>query len=222
MSSLWHAGEVQQDTERQVRALRRRGAHVDEPRRVVDLLGGFLVLERIQHAGVFVDLARDDIEIEPLRGLRLLEHEVREAFRRRVAQPFFDREAIAARLGNLFAVFVQEKLVRESSRRVALEDAADFPRQVDAVDQVLARHFIIDVERCPAHGPVGLPLQLAMAAGDRRFDLRAVFVLVNDSARVDVGLDDRDLQDDTRRRADRQERGIGLAAFFARVGRIER
>jgi hypothetical protein len=44
---------------------------------------------------------------------------------------------------------------------------AIFDDWVTAVDQVLARHLVIDAERDPAHRPVDLPLQLGAAAEDR-------------------------------------------------------
>ena len=41
------------------------------------------------------------------------------------------------------------------------------PDEAHRIDQVLARHLVVDAERRPAHRPIRLPLQLAMAARDR-------------------------------------------------------
>ena len=139
---------------------------------------GALALVGFEELLVLVDVARDDVEIEPLGRLRLAIHEQRQAFRAGVAQPFLDGQPVAFRLGDFLAVLVEEQLVVKAFRRQAAERAADFARQLDRVDQILAGHFVVDAERDPAHGPIGLPLQLAAPAGDGRGDaLAAVGVL---------------------------------------------
>ena len=117
---------------------------------------------------IFVDVARNHVEIEPLCRLRLAIHEQRERLRRGVAQPFLDGQPVAPGLGNLLALLVEKKLVVEPFRRRAAERAADLARKLHRIDQVLARHLVVDAERNPAHGPIGLPLQLGAPAGDER------------------------------------------------------
>src|SRR6476646_3599116 len=115
---------------------------------------------------ILIDGARDHIEIEALRLPRALIHIKPEALGTRISEPLIDGEAIAAGLGAFLALPVAKELVIEAFRLLRAEDAADMARQAHRVDQVLPRHLIIDSERRPAHGPVGLPLQFAMAAGD--------------------------------------------------------
>ena len=141
---------------------------------------------------VVVDVARDHVEIQPLGRLRLAIHEQRQRFRRGIAQPFVDGQPVALRLRNLLALVVEEQFVIETFRRQAAERRADLARQFDGIDQVLAGHFIVDAERDPAHRPVRLPLQLAMAAGDRKRDaLFGLGIVIGDRAGLHVVLDDR-------------------------------
>ena len=157
----------QQHRERhRIVGLRRRAA-VDVPDRIAELLLGALPLIGVEKLQILVDVARDDVEVEPLRRLRLAIHEQRQALRAGVAQPFVDGQPVALRLGNLLAVLVEKQLVVEAFRRRAAERAADFARQLHRIDQILAGHFVVDAERDPAHRPIRLPLQLAAAAGDR-------------------------------------------------------
>jgi hypothetical protein len=76
---------------------------------------------------IVVDVARDHVEIQPLRRLRLAIHEQRQRFRRRIAQPFVDGEAVALRLRNLLALLVEEQFVVEAFRRRAAERAQILP-----------------------------------------------------------------------------------------------
>src|SRR5450631_1738305 len=98
---------------------------MDVPDRVGQSLFAILPLVAFEELLVFIDGARDDVEIEPLGRLRLAIHETRQAFRAGIAQPFIDGEPIALRLGNLLPVLVEEKLVVEAFRRRAAERAAD-------------------------------------------------------------------------------------------------
>ena len=161
-----HQRQQHRERDRHVRL--RRIAGMDVPDRIRQPLLVVLALIAVEELLVLVDVARDDVEVEPLRRLRLAIHEQRQAFGRRVAQPLVDGEAVALRLGNLLALLVEEELVVEAFRRRAAERAADLARELDRVDQVLAGHLVVDAEREPAHRPVGLPLQLAAAAGDQR------------------------------------------------------
>ncbi len=83
------------------------------------------------------------------------------------------------------------------------------------LNEILAVHLVVDVEREPAAGPVGLPLQLDVAAGDRRLDQRAVLVAIDDGAGRRIGLDHRHLQHAAGLGRDRQEDRVGLLALLA-------
>ena len=116
-------------------------------------------------------------------------------------------------------MLVEEQLVGEAHRRRAAEDAANPGREVHAIDQILAGHLVIHRERMPAHRPVGLPLQLAGAAGDRRLVQRAVgWVPPADRPAGDVAGHDRHLHDDAGAWVDRQKRRIGGAPVRAQGG----
>ena len=168
---------------------------------------------------VFVHRARDDVEIQPLGALRRVVHELRRGF------PAGRSAAIPRPTGRcpcdlliFCAVLVEEQLVGEALGRLAAEDAADAAGQADAVDQVLARHLVVDAERVPAHRPVGLPLQLAGAAVDRGLErLAGVGIAPDDGAGGGVAALHRHLHDDAGARVDRQDRGIGGAAVRARA-----
>ncbi len=185
------------------------------PDRILEPLRRRFRFELRAERQVIVDRARDDVEIEPLGRARLLIHEKRQALRRRIGQPFFDAEAVALGLGDLLALLVQEQLVIETLRRTAAEDAADLARQIDGRDQILARHLVIDTERMPAHAPIGLPLQLAAAAGHRRFHLAAILLLIDNGAGRRVIFGDRRLQHAPRLLTNRQERRIGRSPLLA-------
>ena len=83
------------------------------------------------------------------------------------------------------------------------------------IDQIFARHFVIDTERIPTHRPIGLPLNLATTAGDRCLHFRSVLALINDGSGIQIRFQYRDLEDFTGLLANRQERAIGLLPFFA-------
>ncbi|GCC46369.1 hypothetical protein chiPu_0030576, partial [Chiloscyllium punctatum] len=176
----------------------RRLAGMDVPDRILQLLSRFLAREAIEELLVVVDIARDDVEIEPLRRLGLAIHEQRQRFRRGIAQPLVDGQAIALRLRDLLALLVEEQFIVEAFRRRAAERRADLRRQLHRVDQVLAGHFIVDAERVPAHRPVRLPLQLAAAAGDRDGDaLLGVGIFIGDRAGLGVVRGHRHVEHET-------------------------
>src|SRR5262245_53812684 len=184
------------------------------PDRIGELLLAVLSRESVDELLVLIDMARDDVEVQPLGRLRLAIHEQRQRFRRGVAQPFVDGKPVALGLGDLLALLVEKELVVESFRRRAPERRADLARQLYGIDQVLARHFIIDAERDPAQRPVRLPLALHIAAGNRRLNLLAgVGIDIDDGALGNIALDHRHLQYDARPRRDRPERRTGYAAL---------
>ncbi len=121
-------------------------------------------------------------------------------------------EAVAARLGNLLALLVEKELVVESFRLLRPEDAADVAGETHGVDEVLPRHLVVDAERRPAHGPVRLPLQLAMTARDRNLrEPSGLGLLVEDRAGGRVAIDDRHLEHLAGDGRDRQEGAVGGA-----------
>ena len=165
---------------------------------------------------ILVGVTRDHIEIEPLGGFRLAIHEKREAFRAGVAEPLFDGEPVALRLGDFLALLVEKKLVVETFRRRAAERAADFAGKLHRVDQVLAGHLVVDAQRHPTHRPIRLPLQFAAPAGDERSHvLCRIGILVGDGSSFRIVRDHRHLQDGAGPRRDRQERRIGKRALRA-------
>ncbi len=146
------------------------------PDRIAQALLAILTRITVEKLLIVIDVARNHIEMQPLRGSRIAVHEQRERFRRGVTQPFVDGEAVAFRLGNLLALVVEKQFVDVMLRRNASENFADLvvDRRVGLV--VLAEHLEIDAERGPAHAEVGLPLQLHMAARHGQRDIATVFV----------------------------------------------
>ena len=111
----------QQQLERDRHVGRRRMPGMDVPDRIGQLLLGILPRKAVEELLVVVDVARDHVEVQPLGRLRLAIHEQRQQFRRAIAQPFVDGEAVALRLGDLLAVLVEEQFVIEPFRRRAAE-----------------------------------------------------------------------------------------------------
>src|SRR3954463_15442867 len=105
-------------------------AGVNVPDRVGELLPGVLPRKTVEELLVVVDVARDDVEMQPLCRLRLAVHEQRQRFRRRIAQPFVDGETVALRLGNLLALVVEEQFVIETLGWGAAKRRADLARQL--------------------------------------------------------------------------------------------
>ena len=183
------------------------------------------VLARIarEKLQIFVHRARNDVEVQALGLARLLVHEQSQRFRAGIGEPVVDRQAIALRLRNLLALFVEKQFVIETLRRDAAEGAHNIARQLHRIDEILAGHFIIHVERIPAHRPVRLPLQLHMSAGDRRFKpLAGVGIGPANRARLHVHRIERHLHDDPGVGMHRQEGRIGRGAFLAQRGQHDR
>ena len=188
-------------------AVVRQPAVADVPDGVGEALGGCLAAGGLDQRQVFVDVAGDDVEEQALGLARLLVEEELQALGRAVAQPLLDREPVAARLADLLALLVEEELVGEVLGRHGTQHAADLAAEADRIDQVLARHLVVDLEGGPAHRPVGPPLQLAGAAGHRHLGQRAVLVLEDDGAALGVQLLDLDLEDAAASWARRAGRG---------------
>ena len=137
-----------------------------------------------------------------------------EAFFAAIGQPFVNRQAVALRLGNLLALLIEEQLVDHPFGRTTAKHPGDLTAFARAISQVLARHFIIDPQRDPAHSPIDFPLQLGSAAKDAMLD-RLTVVFEPDQPGLGIDHFDRNLQHLMGRGADRQDWRIGPAAFFA-------
>ena len=203
------AGQVQQHAEADRRGVAWWCAFMDVPDGVLDLLRRILFGELRLVGQIVIDGLRDDIEVQALGPARLLEHEQRQALRTGIGQPFVDGQAVAGGLGDLPAFLVEEQLVIEALRRGAAQDAADASRQAHGIDQVLARHLVVHAQRAPAHGPIGLPLHLHLAAGDTGLHHSPVGALVDDGAAFRMHFPDRHHQHLAGVRVDGQEGAVG-------------
>src|SRR5471032_2122045 len=110
---------------------------MDMPDRIAQTLLAVLPLVAVEELLVLVDVARDDIEVEPLRRTRLAVHEQRQAFGTGVAQPLIDGQAVALRLRYFLTFLVEEQFVVEAFRRQGTQRAADFAAELYRIDQVL-------------------------------------------------------------------------------------
>src|SRR5690348_16364010 len=102
------AGKVEQQREADGKLGLGRLALMDVPNRVHEFRSRLFLWIGREMAYIFIDRARDHVEIETLRLARALIHVERQAFGRRVSQPLLNGEAIAARLRNLFALLVEK------------------------------------------------------------------------------------------------------------------
>ena len=90
-----------------------------------------------------------------------------------------------------------------------------FADSLTEFDQILTRHLVVDAERGPAHRPVRLPLQLAVATSDGNGDsLGRLGIVIRDRAVLRVVRDDRHVKHLPGARTDRQERRIGRGALL--------
>src|SRR4051794_11880963 len=105
-------------------------AGVNVPDRVGELLLAILARKTVEELLIVVDVARDDVEMQPLRRLGLAIHEQRQRFRRRIAQPLVDGQTVALRLGNLLALLIEEQFVIEAFGWYAAKRGADLARQL--------------------------------------------------------------------------------------------
>ena len=183
---------------------------------IAELLFNRLVRITAEKLHIFIRRLGDDVERQLLGTARLAVDVETQTFGRGIGQPFVDGQAIALRLRYLAAIGIKEQLEDEALRRLCTENSGDLGRKRHRIDQVLARHLIVDAERDPAHRPIDLPLQLGRAAGDGHGHLVAIDrVEIGNGACVHIAVNHRHLQHHPGFRADRQERRIGRAAFRA-------
>jgi hypothetical protein len=95
---------------------------MDVPHGVRQALGGVLAPVGGSLGVVFVDGARDDVEVEPL-GLARLVNMNSAGSRGCRSEPLVDGQAVALRLGDLLALLVEEELVVEALGRQAVDGA---------------------------------------------------------------------------------------------------
>src|SRR6478609_18952 len=107
---------------------------MDVPDRVHQLR--VLLLSRVgrEVPDIFIDGARDHVDIKPLRLARTLIHVKTETLGARIGEPFLNGETVAARLGDLLALLVEKELVNEAFWLLRAEDAADVARQAHGID----------------------------------------------------------------------------------------
>ena len=187
---------------------------MDVVNRIAEPFLGRLPCVILAELPVIVDRARNQAEVERLRLLGLAIDIKGEALVRAIGQPVVDRQAVALRLRDLLALLVEKHLVVEALGRSSAEHARDLARLDDRIDEVLARHLVIDPERDPAHRPIDLPLKLAQTRERGLLDPFAILVDEGDDARRGVDDIDRNLQHDAGPGADRQHRRIGRAALL--------
>ena len=123
---------------------------VDMPDRVVHLRVD--VLRRIgpQLLVIFIHRPRDHVEMHPLRRLRLLIHEIRQALRRRIGQPFVDGQAIALGFRDLLPLIIQEQLIGHMVRLAPAQHLANPVIDRGVGGMVLAIHLEVHIQRRPA------------------------------------------------------------------------
>ena len=103
------------------------------------------------------------------------------------------------------------------TRRLFIEEAADFCRQLQRVGEILARHFVIHIHGSPAHSPIGAPLQLDAPARHRRGD-GVSFMTVSDGGIMDVGGNNGHFQNASCGGADGKKRTVVSAPLFSQNG----
>eukprot|EP01136_Pigoraptor_vietnamica_P045843 Opistho-1_new@24326 len=180
--------------------------------RIAELLLDRLVRIIAAELPVIVHRARDHAHVQRLGLLGLAIDIESEGLVGAIGQPLIEAQAIALGLRDLLALLVEEHLVVEALGRAAAHHARDLARLDHRIDQVLARHLVIDAQRDPAHRPVDLPLQLGLAAQDRLLDPLA---LIHERDHASLGIEhlDRNLQHDAALGADRQHGRIGRLAL---------
>src|SRR5580704_353405 len=104
---------------------RRRRARMNMPDRIAETLLGLLPWISVEEGLIIIDRARDHVEIEPLGGGWSPIHEKRQTFGTRIREPRVDGQAIAFRLRDFLALFVEEQFITEPFGRSAAERARD-------------------------------------------------------------------------------------------------
>ena len=105
-------------------------------------------------------------------------------------------------------------LIGKALRRRATQHAANRGRQPDAINQILARHFVIHAKRIPAQSPIRLPLRLAMPARDARAKtLPTIRIAPNQHVLIRAHFFHRHLHHHAGFRVNGQEGRIGGAAI---------
>src|SRR5689334_23881246 len=93
------------------------------PDRIRKPLSTVLTFVAVEKLIVFINVARNDIEVESLCRFRFAIHEERETLGARVTEPFFNCQSIAFRLRYLLALFVDRKSTRLNSSHSSISYA---------------------------------------------------------------------------------------------------
>ena len=210
-----NAREIQKHRKRHDQRRFRHVPGMDVEHRVRRLAGVILLWIGAQLLVILVHGLRNHIEEQPLRGLRLLIHEIGQALGRGIGQPLVDRDSVARRFRDLLALIIQEQLIAEMLWRPRPQRPAD--RVIDRlVGRVfLAIHFEIDAKRRPTGSEIRLPLQLHVSAGDRQRPFAPVFVIERDLALRGINVLHRHIKHAAGFRVDRKENRIGLSPLVA-------
>ena len=112
-----------------------------------------------------------------LGGGRVLVREIPNDSGRGILEPPFEREPISFGFGYLVTILVEKEFIGHQNRRFTTQCAANFFSETGGRNQVLAMHFIINVNSHPTGRPVRLPLKFAITIQDRMgYMLLAAFV----------------------------------------------
>ena len=188
------------------------------PHRIAQLLVERLVSQTLTELPIVINRARDHASVELLGAFGVRENVEAEALLRPVLKPLLNRQAIAFRLGDLLALFIEEKLIDETFGLVPAKDTRNLARLDTSVGQILAVHFVVNAKRHPAHGEVDFPLELGLAAKRALLDHFAVFIGETDHASVRIDHFDRHLQHDARLGRDWHDRRISRRALSPKGG----
>ena len=209
-----HANKVQQKPKGHRRLTAWYLPVVDMVNGVAEPLLDWLFMPLRAELEIFVDRLGNDAQMQLLCTFGLAKGVKGNAVFGAIFQPVFKREAIALRLRNLFAFFIEEHLVNQAFGRTSAKHARNLARLHAAVGQVLAIHFVINAKRDPAHRPIDFPLKLRLSAQDRLRDHVAI-VVKTDKTSFGIHNFDGHLKHHTGFFADRQDRRIGRRALFA-------
>ena len=103
------------------------------------------------------------------------------------------------------------------ARRLFIEQAADFCRQLQRIGEIFACHLKIHIHGSPAHRPIGAPLQLDATTRHRRGDV-ASLMTVGDGGFTGVGGNDGNFQHSSCGGTDGKKRTVARASLRSQNG----
>ena len=211
-------GEVQQHRVRHNHVILGRLPAMNMPCRIVRRRRLILPSKAFQMVVVFINRFRDHVKIHPLGGFGLLIHEIRQAFRAGIGQPFINRQPVALGFADFLAILIEEQLIGEMLRLAPAQNLANLVINGRVGGMVLAIHLEIDIQSRPARAEIRLPLQFHIAAGHRQRGLSAILVVKGNRAILGIHIQQRHIQNAARLWRNRQKDRIGLLAFLAQAG----